>query len=388
MVMRVGIDGHFATRLPRRGIGTYALNLINAITSTFPNVEFYIYIRHPDSEMILPNLTNVKIRLIKAFADPVWEQVMLPLALSRDSLDVFHSLGNTGPLVMPRNVCHVLSLMDVMFLHSNKFLPKPTNFYQIIGRLYRSLIAPKVAKNSDAIITISEYSKNDILKMINSISENKISVVNLDCDPLFKEGHKTFDDHEDVIKLFGLKTPFILCLGADDPRKNTLRIILSYIGLVQNHNINEDLVLVGYKNWESSFCYREVLRANLTARVHFLPFVSTANLVGLYRGAKLFLYPSLYEGFGIPLLEAFNLGCPVIASNTTSIPEVGCNAPLYIDPESLLDLNAAIFSLIKNSQLRLIMKERGLSRAKDFSWRNVAMKTMGVYKQCTISVRD
>jgi glycosyltransferase involved in cell wall biosynthesis len=379
--MKIGIDGHFVTRLPRRGIGTYALNLIHAITAAFPNEDFYIYIRHPDFENILPNLPNVKVRLIKSFADPVWEQVLLPLAISRDQLDVFHSLGNTGPIVMPGKVRHVLSLMDVMFLQGNTLMPTPTNFYQMLGRFYRSIIAPRVAKKSAAVITISDFSKKDILTMIDAVPEEKISVVYLDCDHAFKDHSQPVKAESEILKSFGLGESFILCLGADDPRKNTLAIIQAFVELNKNHKINEDLVIVGYKNWESSACYQEVLLANIADKVHFLPFVSTIDLFVLYRKAKFFLYPSLYEGFGIPLLEAFNVGCPVIASDTSSIPEVGGDSPLYISPERLDDLIAAMLTLLSDDRLISIMRKRGLARAKNFSWEKTAMETMCVYRQ-------
>jgi hypothetical protein len=143
--MRVGIDAHFVTRLPRRGIGTYSLNFITAVTKSYPSVDFFIYIRHPDCDNALPNLPNVTIRLIKSYSDPLWEQILVPLSIRNDNLDIFHSLGNTAPLFLPRGLNRVLSLMDVMFLQDGGLIPLPTNFYQRMGRIYRRFITPFIS---------------------------------------------------------------------------------------------------------------------------------------------------------------------------------------------------------------------------------------------------
>ena len=176
--------------------------------------------------------------------------------------------------------------------------------------------------------------------------------------------------------------PFIFCLGADDPRKNTLRMVQAYLKLVRENDVTEKLVIAGYKNWENSQAYKEVLQVGATDKVKFLSFVPMLELVSLYRHATLFAYPSLYEGFGIPILEAFNMGCPVVASGTTSIPEVGGDAALYIDPENVEELAAAMLRLISEPDLRELMSRLGCVRASQFGWDRVASQTMEVYRSC------
>ena len=380
--MNIGIDGHFVTRLPRRGIGIYSLNLIRHLVAEYPQHEFFIYIRHSDEERILPLLKNVHIRQLSAFTDPFWEQVMLPLAIKRDNVDILHSLGNTAPLFVSNKIKKILTLHDVMFLQNSDLFPTPKTWYQRMGRLYRILISPRSAKNSDAIITVSNFSKLDIAKLIPGLLLPKIHAIHSAGDPIFADLNTKLNSSREINTIEKSKSPFILCLGADDPRKNTYRTILAYLKLIEDKQIAEHLIVVGYKNWQSSNSYRLVVKANAIDRVHFLPYIQVDDLISLYINAQFFLYPSLYEGFGFPLLEAFSSGCPVIASSTTSIPEVGGDAPIYIDPLNVEELTSAMKKLINNPELRATLVARGLNRSSDFSWEATAMNTMNVYKAC------
>lgn len=381
-ISRVGIDAHFVTRLPRRGIGTYSLNLIRELVVLHPNIEFYLYIRHPDLEGVLPRAPNVHIRQLLAALDPLWEQVALPFYARRDRVDILHSLGNTGPVFISRHIRHVLSLMDVMFLQSGEFFPKPVTLYQSIGRWYRALVAPRCSRNATAVITISEFSKCDIIKFMPGLNPGRLTVTHLACDSSFTELNSVAIARCKSLQSSGADAPFILCLGADDPRKNTLRMVQAYLKMVRENEVAENLVIAGYKNWESSLAYKEVLEASASDKVKFLAFVPMPELVSLYRHATLFAYPSLYEGFGIPILEAFNTGCPVVASGTTSIPEVGGDAVLYIDPESVEELAAGMLRLINDPALRQLLSSLGRARAAQFGWDRVANQTIDVYQRC------
>jgi glycosyltransferase involved in cell wall biosynthesis len=301
--MRVGIDAHFVTRLPRRGIGTYSLNLIREMVGTRPDIEFYLYIRHPDIEAALPIGPNVFVRQLTVPLDPLWEQMALPLAAYRDRVNVLHSLGNTGPLFTIGNIRQVLTIHDVMFLQTGDFVPKPVTLYQKIGRWYRARITPRCALRACEIITVSEFSKRDILALIPAVDPKHVAVTYEGCDPVFFETSRGSDQGNKVPNKLDLLKPFIFCLGADDPRKNTLTMVRSYLKLVREHGVSENLVIVGYKNWEDSLAYNEVLEAGAMKKVNFLTFVPLPELVSLYRHATLFAYPSLYEGFGIPILE-------------------------------------------------------------------------------------
>jgi len=377
--MRIGIDARFITRQPRRGIGNYSLNLVAELVRLDPSVEYFLYISQPDIEGILPKLPNVTIRRLWMPFYPLWENIALPLAAWKDRIEILHSLGNTAPLVMPPGVRLVLSLMDVMFLQSGEFIPVPTNSYQKFGRIYRSFVVPRCVRLAKAVITISDYSKQDIFHLISGIDSSLITVTHLSCDAVFSNTRKSVSEkHAGGV----LSTPFIFCLGADDPRKNTLRLVRSYIQLLNEFGIKEDLVISGYRNWESSESYQAVIDAGVEDRVQFLNFIDIDELAQLYKTANIFVYPSLYEGFGIPILEAFSSGCPVVASNVTSIPEVGGDAALYFDPLSEKQIAEAVFQILNDINLRSSLIERGYRRARQFSWTKTAQNTLEVYKRC------
>jgi glycosyltransferase involved in cell wall biosynthesis len=376
--MKIGIDARFITRHPRRGIGNYSLNLVNELVGLDPTVEYVLYINQPDTEGVLPGLPNVTVRQLSFPFYPLWENLILPFAAFRDRVDILHCLGNTAPLLLPPKMRLVLSLMDVMFLQSGEFIPKPVNRYQSFGRIYRALVVPRCAKAADRIITISDFSRKDILELIPGLDPSRITVTWLSCDAVFKREGISLQPGD---MRFGPR-PFIFTLGAEDPRKNTLRLVKAYLSLLQKHSINEDLVISGYANWQESEAFQLVKSAGATERVKFLDFISIDELAARYRNAALFVYPSLYEGFGIPLLEAFSSGCPVIASNVTSIPEVGGEAALYVDPRSQEDIEQAIYRLIQDGALRQSLITRGRKRAQEFSWAEAARQTLALYKQC------
>jgi glycosyltransferase involved in cell wall biosynthesis len=377
--VRVGIDARFITRQPRRGIGNYSLNLVAELVKLKPDTEFFLYISAADAEGLLPSAANVTVRRLQMPAYPFWEQVALPYAAVRDRLDILHCLGNTAPVVIPGSVRLVLSLMDVMFLQTGDFVPKPTNQYQALGRIYRRTFAPRCARAADQIITISEFSRRDILHFIPGLDPLRVHVTHLSCDAVFgaSSNHPTQDRLPDASS-----QPYIFALGANDPRKNTLRLVNAYLALLRKNRLEHNLVISGYSGWERSESYQVVRDAGATDRVRFLSYIGIDELAALYRNAAFFVYPSLYEGFGIPLLEAFSSGCPVLASNLTSIPEVGGDAAIYFNPLSEEEISQAMYKLIHDRELDQSLVQRGYARALEFSWAETARQTVSVYDRC------
>jgi glycosyltransferase involved in cell wall biosynthesis len=371
--MKVGIDARFAVRKPRRGIGTYSIHLLKELIALDQINEFILYVDRDDFDDVLPAAPNVKVRRLWPSFYPLWEQVSLPLAAYRDELDVLHNLGNTAPLYLPSTTRLVLSLMDVMFLQSSDLIPKPSTFYQRAGRLYRALVSPVNALRSHAVITISEFSRNDILERIPDLSPQRVIPIHIACDPTFSTAKQ--------LRSYITDRPFLLCLGANDPRKNTLRIVEAYIHALNSRGLEHDLVITGYANWEGSPVHCLVKKSRTETRVKFLSFVSVEDLSALYQQATALLYVSLYEGFGIPILEAFAAGCPVIASNTTSIPEVAGDAAIYVDPTNLSEIEEAVVRLCNDPALQYQLKARGQRRAKQFSWGKTAGETLAVYRR-------
>lgn len=380
--LRVGLDARFATRTPRRGIGNYAVNLINEIVALDASIDFILYIDEFDNDEILPNMPNVRICKLGPSIYPLWEVFSLPLAVIRDNIDILHCLGNTAPLFLSKRIHLVLSIHDVMFLRTGELIPKPISQYQKWGRLYRALLVPIVARRAKRIITVSNFSMNDILISISGILQDEIRTTHLSCDSIFQSKSISSVSCENLPSDI-ISSSFVLCLGAEDPRKNTLRVVNSYLDLLSKNAISANLVICGYSNWSTSESYQVVRSAKAESKVLFLNYISIENLAILYSKAAVFVYPSLYEGFGIPLLEAFSSGCPVVASNLTSIPEVGGDAVLYFDPMSEEDIGLALLKVVTDSVLREELIARGYVRARQFSWKYTALKTLSVYKECT-----
>jgi glycosyltransferase involved in cell wall biosynthesis len=377
--MKIGLDARFITRYPRRGIGNYSLNTLVELIRLSPENEFILYIFAPDKDQELPRASNVTVRRLSSPSYLLWEQIGLSYAAFKDRLDVLHCLGNTAPLMIPSSVKLILTLHDVMFLLNGAVVPTPTNHYQVLGRLYRRYISPRAARLADQVITVSDFSRRDIIEMIPGLDPASVHVTYQSCDNIFKQVPLS----PFVRAAHGVgKQPYIFALGADDPRKNTLRLVKAYLKLLQRYEIQHDLVISGYSNWKQSEAYNYVKIAGAIDKVKFLSFISTEELAEMYRNATLFVYPSLYEGFGIPLLEAFSSGCPVIASNVTSIPEVGADAAIYVDPLNEDEISAAIYRLIQDDDLRYSLIQRGHARALNFSWAETARQTLSVYKHC------
>lgn len=375
--MRIGIDSRFVTRQPLRGIGNYSLNLIKELVSLDSTIEFFLYIADPDVDNLLPVAPNVTVRLISPSLYPIWEQICLPYVAARDNLDVLHCMGMTGPLLLSAKIKLVVSLHDVIFMKNSDVMPKPKSMYQKLGRLYRLVCVPKLVRRAQAVITISKFSRDDIIQSMTFLDERKIFVTHLYCDPSFSvtKLNQTSALIKDVTS-----EPFIFCLGATDPRKNTLRVVRSFLSLIEHHQIGENLVVAGLVNWQSSDEYKLVIEARAEGRVKFVGFVDNNDLAALYQSAAMFVYPSLYEGFGIPVLEAFLSRCPLVASNLTSIPEIGAEAGLYFDPLNEAEIEASILRLLSDDEHRQILIELGSIRVKDFSWALTAQSTAAVYQ--------
>lgn len=379
--MRIGIDARFITDMPRRGIGNYSLNLIKEIVKIDAVNNYIFYIATPDIEKILPRASNVEIKIISPSFYPLWENILLPIAAKKDRLDILHCLGNTAPLLLSRSTKLIVTIHDVIFLNEGESVPKPLTFYQKLGRIYRSFIVPRIAASSKYIITISEYSRQEILNNIPTIDPRKVFVSYQSCDLIFKD----FQCNVKSIELASretLKKPFIFCLGAEDPRKNTLRVVRAYLNLFEKNLISENIVICGYNKWENSESFRLVKEAEAQDKVIFLGFIENKELAFLYHNAIAFIYPSISEGFGIPMLEAFSSGCPVIASDTTSIPEIGGNAALYFNPLNLVQIENAIIKIVNSSHIRDMLQTKGYERANQFTWSDAAQRTIKIYMNC------
>ena len=288
--------------------------------------------------------------------------------------------GQYGPAGLSAGVKLVITIHDVMYLLPSAVLAASKVPRQRLGRFYRRMVVPRVARRADRIITVSEFSKQEIVEYL-AIPPDRIRVIHEGVNPCFaaRAGAPPLPPKE----LGGarLDSPFILTLGADDPRKNTLAAIRAYASRWREFPQQERLVIVGLRDWRSSAAYRLVGEMGLSDRVWFAGYVPEEVLAWMYASARCFLYPTRYEGFGFPVLEAMACGAPVIASDGTSVSEIAGGAAILVDPSSEKSIGAALVRLLGDEALRRELMQRGSAQARKFDWRKTVEQTLGVYAE-------
>ena len=298
----------------------------------------------------------------------------------RDAVDILHCTGNTAPISLPKRIKLITTIHDVMYLKDYSELPKSASLYQRMGRVYRKIIVPRAARHVSMLLTVSEFSKNDILKHIPELDKKRIKTIHEAAGESYRQIDKV-KALEYVNRMLNISGNYVLALGALDPRKNTELLIKSVLDLKQKNIMIEKLVIVGIPNWKESQFFRMIKGSKFETEILFTDYVSEEDLTCLYNGATVFLYPSLYEGFGIPPLEAMTCGVPVITSNTTSIPEVVGDAAVLINPQNGEELTEALLTLLSDETLRNTLRKRGFERANQFSWLKMAKQTLEAYQE-------
>lgn len=376
--MRIGIDAHFAS-YELRGIGKYVIQLVSGLVQSDEYNEYVIY---GDSRRFpqLNGRANVKLRDPGPMPYPLWEQVVLPYWVRQDGVEFLHCPANTAPVILPKDIKLVMTVHDVMYMLPASVLSASNVFRQRLGSFYRRAVVPRVARRADRIIAVSEFSKREIVQRLNVIPE-RVEVIHEGIDPNFASlaGDLGFPPKDLEGKT--LDSDFILALGAGDPRKNTLAVIRAYASMWRDLPNQEKLVIVGLRDWPSSTACQLVKQLALDDRVHFAGYVSDELLAWLYSFSRCFLYPTLYEGFGFPVLEAMACGTPVIASDCTSVPEIAGAAALFVDPTSEKSIGDALLRILRDEPTRLDLIQKGRDRVRQFSWQNTVRRTLSVYTE-------
>ncbi|MFT5815558.1 MAG: glycosyltransferase involved in cell wall biosynthesis [Psychroserpens sp.] len=294
-----------------------------------------------------------------------------PYALYRDNIDVSH-FQYFHPLLSPCPA--VVTIHDLSFEHHPEF------FSPLMRNALRYL-APIMAKRAAHIITVSKATKQDLIEKY-KLPSDKISVIYNSTSSSFHNQYKHSLLIERIAR-FNLPRPFVVSVGNLGPRKNQHRLIRCFSNLVENGDIDFDLVLVGQPVYKANAILDEIKKTKAKGRIHVTGFVNQDELVALYNLAMFSIYPSLFEGFGLPILESMACGTPVITSNCSCMPEIAKDAALLINPRDDDDLSSAMLELSTNSALREKLVTSGLQRTSDFSWERAADRTINVYRNIT-----
>ncbi len=368
--MRIGILTDWVDA-SKTGVGVVTYNLIKALTLIDNENEYYlIYNQKRDIDIYRLN-RGILIPRVKPFGSFVWRNAVLPVTLQRKQLDLVHDPGGIGPLMFHMPFKKVITFHDLGALYC------PESFRTGFALLHRLLLYPAAARNADKIITGSEFSKRDLIKHL-KVPEGKIEVIHHGLDKRYKPLSQ--EEITEVKRKYNLDFPFILYVGIIGTKKNILNLIEAY------HRVRDSLkryrlVIVGRRARTHAEIFRKVEMLGLQNDVLFTGYVPDDDLPGIYNAADLFAFPSLYEGFGIPVLEAMACGTPVVASNASSLPEVTGDAAIMVDPYDVHGLAGAMHELVTNKSLREKMVQRGLERAKLFTWEKAARETLRVYRE-------
>ena len=362
--MIIGIDGNEANVEKRVGISEYAFELIKFFERFKIDINFVIYLKEKPREDMPEEKDGWKYRVIGP--GKFWTQFGLPLDLffHKPRPDVFFTPTHYAPRFSP--VPTVISIMDLSYIHFQELFKKK-DLYQLENWTAYS------AKNAKKILTISKFSKDDIIKTY-KIPGGRVVVTY----PGIKEELGIMKQESSELQgRYGIKGKYILFVGTLQPRKNIARLVEAF-SKIKN---DIQLVIVGKKGW----MYEDILEAprkfNVEDRIRFLEFVSNEDLPCLYENAECFVLPSLYEGFGLPVLEAMKYGCPVVISNVSSLPEAGGDAALYFDPNNVSDIASKIELVLNDAKLKKEMIEKGYRQVKKFSWEKTARETLKVLEE-------
>ncbi len=370
--MRIGVDARLYYYQPA-GIGLYTTRLLAAMAGVDDRNEYVVLQSRKDTASLSAG-PRFQRRSLWTPPHHRWEQAALPLELAPLGLDLLHS-----PDFIPPFRWHgrsVITVMDLAFLRFPHLLTDESRrYYGQVGR---------AVTRADAILAISQSTKKDLVGLLDAPS-GKITVTPLAADPACRQ---VTDPArlEAVRRSYGLPAAYLLFVGTLEPRKDLPTLLRAFASLGPTGSLGpaaKDLCLAiaGRPGWLYEQVYALAQSLQLGDRVRFLGAAPAADLPALYSGARLFVLPSLYEGFGMPVLEAMACGAPVVCANTSSLPEIAGDAALLFPPGDDAALADAITAVLRDEDLRRRLAERGLARAAEFSWESTARQTLAVYSR-------
>lgn len=382
--MRIGIDARFMTHPQRGGFKTYTENLVAALAEINLEDDYFLYLdREPQGA--LPTSAKFCYRVVAGetpMIGMIWrEQVRLARQAAQDKLDLFHAPCLTGPLAM--HCPMVVTIHDIIWRFPNQYSrQKRIPARRWLMEMYFRYMPEWTARHASIVLTVSQAAKESIVQHLH-LPVERVLVTYEGTNPLFRQISDT-ECIQAVFEKYDISQSYILAIGSADPRKNITTLIQAYSLLPDWVRDRFELVVV----WNHVSLVSEVNtlveKLGLKTRVKFIQQVSNEDLVYLYNGASLFVFPSLYEGFGLPLLEAMSCGVPVIAANNSSIPEIVGEAALLVDEKSPDDIRQKVTRVLLETGLRRELSDKGAERSKLFSWDKCANETVSAYHKALL----
>ena len=368
--MKIGIDIRMLSEGSRSGVEGYTLNLLSHLFKIDKENQYKLFFNafhgpsfDIDKAFDYPNVEIKKTKIPNKLLNLSFVLLNYPKISKILDCDIFFT-PNISFCSLDKNCKNIITFHDLAFSHFS-------HFYSIKRRLWHRVVNPrKLARENDFIITVSQATKDDLVTTYN-ISEGKIKVIYSGLDGSLKICRDK-EKLEEIRKKYNLPQDFILSLGSIEPRKNIVGLISAYEKLRCENKINNKLVIAGDAAW----CYKKIFKtwekSKYKKDIIFPGFIEEKDKTYLYNQAKLFVYPSFYEGFGFPALEAMACGVPVVTSFVSSLPEVCSDAALLIDPYNIDDLAEGVYNGIVDEKLRENLIRKGIERVNRFKWENCA----------------
>lgn len=364
--MKIAID---IRKINDFGIGTHIENLVTNLARIDLKNEYILFYK----DEIPVNLDDSRFRFVRDSSGlySIGELISIPLKLARYSADIFHSPHYTLPPVRPCPA--VVTIHDLIHILFPQYLTSRFAYY------YAKIMMRMAVKLAKIVITVSRASREDIIKYLKA-DPNKVRVIHNGVSEIFFPEFDKIKIENSLLE-FGIKRPYILWVGNPKPHKNFNTLLRAFERLIHDFSVTSNLVVAGAGMKEKEILGLYIDELNLKENVLLLDCIPKYKMPSIYQGAEFLVFPSLYEGFGLPVVEAMACGIPVIASDRSSLPEVVGDAGLLINPISVDDIALAMYNLFKDKDLRSELSIKGIMRAKNFSWKKMAEETLKVYHE-------
>lgn len=369
--MKIAIEAQRIFRRNKHGMDFVVLETIRELQKRDDGNEYYIIVA-PGEDRCLEKSSKLSIVELKCPIYPLWEQVALPRAIKRLQVDLLHCTSNTAPLWCP--VPLVLTLHDIIYLEPRQH--HSPSLYQEMGWYYRRLVVPRILKKCLKIITVSHFECNRIRKTLNIPFNRIVSIYNgynAYFHPL-----KEIDMH--IVRQYIPQKDFLFFLGNTDPKKNTAGVLKAYSLYLQKSVVKRPLLIADLKEEYINNLLQQEEICDIKPHLYYPGYIANRDLPMLYNAAFAFLYPSLRESFGIPMIEAMACGTPVIIGNTSAMPEVAGSETMAVNPYKIEEIANALLRLESDKILYTKLIDYGLLRAKQFSWAKTADELVQLYQ--------
>ncbi|MBS1510980.1 MAG: glycosyltransferase family 4 protein [Bacteroidetes bacterium] len=378
--MKIGIEAQRLFRKKKHGMDMVALELIRNLQQIDTVNEYVIFVKPDEDDTVIKETPNFKIIPLDGGAYPLWEQVVLPKAAAKYGCQLLHCTSNTAPVFS--KVPLMVTLHDIIYMESSMWqivTGKGSN-YQKFGNLYRRMVVPKIVRKSKKIITVSDYEKDCIGAYFNMQNDSRLVTVYNGVSTYFTPVTDS-NTLQAVKEKYHLPDHYFFFLGNTHPKKNTKGTLAAFSQFIKQSGYDIKLVMIDYDKNELQKLLQEIGDPGLIDRIVLTGYIVNTDLPAIYGQSELFLYPSLRESFGIPLIEAMACGVPVITSSTSSMPEIAGHAASLIDPFKPETITDAMLKVYNNKALQKEMKSEGIAQAAKFSWKSMAADVLKLYQE-------